>query len=303
MKTLITLVRREVWEHSAIWLVPVVMSLVLVLVVVMASFGLLDDISIDVISEHSVDAREMTGGLAALNFAMFGWFAMVMSIVGTFYLLDCLLADRKDRSILFWKSLPVSDLKTVLSKLVTAAILIPLIAFVASLITNLLLLMVGSIDLLVLGISPWETVWAPNPLFRTSILVFYAMIVQVLWYLPLMGYLMLVSAFAKRAVMVWAVIPPLVISVLEQQLLGTRHFAALIADRLGGVFPLAFDVNVREGNVESLGELADKIDRPLFEVIDIGPLLQSAGFWLGLLVAAGFIAGAVYLRRYGDDSA
>ena len=303
MKTLITLVRREVWEHSAIWLVPVVMSLVLVLVVVMASFGLLDDISIDVISEHSVDAREMTGGLAALNFAMFGWFAMVMSIVGTFYLLDCLLADRKDRSILFWKSLPVSDLKTVLSKLVTAAILIPLIAFVASLITNLLLLMVGSIDLLVLGISPWETVWAPNPLFRTSILVFYAMIVQVLWYLPLMGYLMLVSAFAKRAVMVWAVIPPLVISVLEQQLLGTRHFAALIADRLGGVFPLAFDVNVREGNVESLGELADKIDRPLFEVIDIGPLLQSAGFWMGLLVAAGFIAGAVYLRRYGDDSA
>ncbi len=303
MKTLITLVRREVWEHSAIWLVPVVMSLVLVLVVVMASFGLLDDISIDVISEHSVDAREMTGGLAALNFAMFGWFAMVMSIVGTFYLLDCLLADRKDRSILFWKSLPVSDLTTVLSKLVTAAILIPLIAFVASLITNLLLLMVGSIDLLVLGISPWETVWAPNPLFRTSILVFYAMIVQVLWYLPLMGYLMLVSAFAKRAVMVWAVIPPLVISVLEQQLLGTRHFAALIADRLGGVFPLAFDVNVREGNVESLGELADKIDRPLFEVIDIGPLLQSAGFWLGLLVAAGFIAGAVYLRRYGDDSA
>ncbi len=303
MKTLITLVRREVWEHSAIWLVPVVMSLVLVLVVVMASFGLLDDISIHVISEHSVDAREMTGGLAALNFAMFGWFAMVMSIVGTFYLLDCLLADRKDRSILFWKSLPVSDLKTVLSKLVTAALLIPLIAFAASLITNLLLLMVGSIDLLVLGISPWETVWGPNPLFRTSILVFYAMTVQVLWYLPLMGYLMLVSAFAKRAVMVWAVIPPLVISVLEQQLLGTRHFAALIADRLGGVFPLAFDVNVREGNVESLGELADKIDRPLFEVIDIGPLLQSAGFWLGLLVAAGFIAGAVYLRRYGDDSA
>jgi len=279
------------------------MSLVLVVLAVMASFGLLDDISIEVISEHNVDAREMTGGLAAFNFAMFGWFAMVMSIVGTFYLLDCLLADRKDRSILFWKSLPVSDLKTVLSKLMTAAILIPLIAFAASFVTNLLLLIVGSVDLLVLGLSPWETLWAPNPLFRTSILVFYAMIVQVLWYLPLMGYLMLVSAFAKRAVMVWAVIPPLVISVLEQQLLGTRHFAALIADRLGGVFPLAFDVNVREGNVESLGELADKIDRSLFEVIDIGPLLQSAGFWMGLLVAAGFIAGAVYLRRYGDDSA
>lgn len=303
MKTLITLVRREAWEHGAIWLVPVVMSLVLVVLAVMASFGLLDDISIEIISEHNVDAREMTGGLAAFNFAMFGWFAMVMSIVGTFYLLDCLLADRKDRSILFWKSLPVSDLKTVLSKLMTAAILIPLIAFAASFVTNLLLLIVGSVDLLVLGLSPWETLWAPNPLFRTSILVFYAMIVQVLWYLPLMGYLMLVSAFAKRAVMVWAVIPPLVISVLEQQLLGTRHFAALIADRLGGVFPLAFDVNVREGNVESLGELADKIDRPLFEVIDIGPLLQSAGFWMGLLVAAGFIAGAVYLRRYGDDSA
>ena len=228
---------------------------------------------------------------------------MVMSVVATFYLLDCLLADRKDRSILFWKSLPVSDLKTVLSKLLTAAVLIPLIAFAVSLVTHVLLLIVGTIDLLVLGASPWEMLWAPNPIFSTSALVFYAMIVQVLWYLPLMGYLMLVSAFAKRAVMVWAVIPPLVISVLEQQLLGTRHFATLIADRLGGVFPLAFDVNVRSGNVESLGELADKIDSPLSEVINVAPLLQSAGFWLGLVVAAGFIAGAVYLRRYGDDSA
>ena len=303
MKTLITLVRREAWEHSAIWLVPVVMSVVLFVLAVMASFGLIDDISIEVVADHSVDAREMTGGLAAFNFALFGWFAMVMSIVATFYLLDCLLADRKDRSILFWKSLPVSDLKTVLSKLLTAAVLIPLVAFVVSLITHFLLLIVGSVDLLVLGASPWDMLWAPNPIFSTSALVFYAMIVQVLWYLPLMGYLMLISAFAKRAVMVWAVIPPLVIALLEQQLLGTRHFAALIADRLGGVFPLAFNVNVREGNVESLGELADKIDSPLFEVINVGPLLQSAGFWLGLLAAAGFIAGAVYLRRYGDDSA
>jgi ABC-2 type transport system permease protein len=279
------------------------MSVVLFVLAVMASFGLIDDMSIEVVADHSVDAREMTGGLAAFNFALFGWFAMVMSIVATFYLLDCLLADRKDRSILFWKSLPVSDLKTVLSKLLTAAVLIPLVAFVVSLITHFLLLIVGSVDLLVLGASPWDMLWAPNPIFSTSALVFYAMIVQVLWYLPLMGYLMLISAFAKRAVMVWAVIPPLVIALLEQQLLGTRHFAALIADRLGGVFPLAFDVNVRDGNVESLGELADKIDSPLFEVINVGPLLQSAGFWLGLLAAAGFIAGAVYLRRYGDDSA
>jgi ABC-2 type transport system permease protein len=303
MKTLITLVRREAWEHSAIWLVPVVMSLVLLVLAVMASFGLIDNVSVEVMTDHSVDARELTGGLAAFNFALFGWFAMVMSVVATFYLLDCLLADRKDRSILFWKSLPVSDLKTVLSKLLTAAVLIPLIAFAVSLVTHVLLLIVGTIDLLVLGASPWEMLWAPNPIFSTSALVFYAMIVQVLWYLPLMGYLMLVSAFAKRAVMVWAVIPPLVISVLEQQLLGTRHFATLIADRLGGVFPLAFDVNVRSGNVESLGELADKIDSPLSEVINVAPLLQSAGFWLGLVVAAGFIAGAVYLRRYGDDSA
>ena len=303
MKTLITLVRREAWEHSAIWLVPAIMSAVLVGLAVMASVGLLDDVSIDVITHNDVDAHEITGGLAALNFALFGWFAMVMSIVGTFYLLDCLLADRKDRSILFWKSLPVSDLKTVLSKLMTAAILIPLIAFAASFVTNLLLLIVGSIDLLVLGFSPWEMVWAPNPLIRTSLLVLYAMIVQVLWYLPLMGYLMLVSAFAKRAVMVWAVIPPLVIAFLEKQLLDSRHFAELLADRLGGVFPLAFDVNVRDGNVESLGELADTIKSPLFEVINVGPLLQSSGFWLGLLAAAGFIAGAVYLRRYGDDSA
>mgnify|MGYP000453693761 CR=1 FL=1 len=126
MKTLITLVRREAWEHSAIWLVPVVMSLVLLVLAVMASFGLIDNVSVEVMTDHSVDARELTGGLAAFNFALFGWFAMVMSVVATFYLLDCLLADRKDRSILFWKSMPMSDTQVVLSKVLVAMVIVPL---------------------------------------------------------------------------------------------------------------------------------------------------------------------------------
>jgi ABC-2 type transport system permease protein len=123
----------------------------------------------------------------------------------------------------------------------------------------------------------------------------------VLWYLPLMGYLMLVSAFAKRAVMLWAVLPPLVITVLEKQFFDSDYFARLIADRLSGVMPLAFDAGVGgRWGVDAGKDLV--IRSPGLEVINPGPLLTSPGLWLGLLVAAAFLAGAVYLRRYRDES-
>ncbi|MCJ7557265.1 MAG: hypothetical protein MUP90_10180 [Gammaproteobacteria bacterium] len=299
MKTFLALVRREVWEHTAIWLVPAVLSAVLVIVAGFASVKLLGGGVNIVMDGHGVETDQIFHGLSNLNLGMVVVFGLVMGVVATFYLLDCLLADRKDRSILFWKSLPISDLTTVLSKLATAAVLIPLVTVIAGFITAFMLMLVVSVDLLVLGGSPWEMLWSQVPYFSNLALVLYAMLVSVLWYLPLMGYLMLVSAFAKRAVMVWTVLPPLVIALIETQFMGSNHFAIMLSERMGGFAPLAF-------NTDSLESMADAIDQghvgPGLDVISAAPFLQSPGLWLGLVVAGVFIAGAVYLRRYRDES-
>ena len=299
MKTFLALVRREAWEHTAIWLVPAVLSAILVVVAGVASVKLLGGGMNIVVDGHGVETDQIFQGLSNLNLGMVVVFGLVMSVVATFYLLDCLLADRKDRSILFWKSLPISDLTTVLSKLATAAVLIPLVTVCAAFVTAFMLMVVISVDLLVLGGSPWDMLWSQVPYFSNLVLVLYAMVVGVLWYLPLMGYLMLVSAFAKRAVMVWAVLPPLVISLVEKQFMGSNNFALMLSERMNGFAPLAF-------RTDSLESMADAIDRghagPGLEVINVAPLLQGSGLWLGLVAAGVFIAGAVYLRRYRDES-
>ena len=299
MKTLLALVRREVWEHTAIWLVPAVLSVLLVVVAGFASVKLLGGgVEINMHGQE-VEIDQVFQGLSNLNLGMVVVFGLVMSVVATFYLLDCLLADRKDRSILFWKSLPISDLTTVLSKLATAAVLIPLVTVSAAFITAFMLMLVISVDLLVLGASPWDMLWSQVPYFSNLVLVLYALVVGVLWYLPLMGYLMFVSAFAKRAVMVWAVLPPLVIALVEKQFMGSNDFALMLSERMSGFAPLAFDT-------DSLESMTDAMDQghagPGLDIINVAPFLQSSGLWLGLVAAGAFIAGAVYLRRYRDES-
>jgi len=297
MNAFVYLIRRELWEHTALWLVPAILAGSLVLLAIVGSIVTLDQAaSINIVSE----IHDQAAGLAVATMAVAGVFGLVMSLVITFYLLDCLLADRKDRSILFWKSLPVSDLKTVLSKLATAAAVAPLITYVASMLTTLLLLLVFSVDLMVLGESPWELLWAPNPVFSSAVLVLYAFVVEVLWYLPLVGYLLMISAFAKRAVLAWAVVPPLLIALLEQLAFGTRHFKDLLANRFEGVLPLAFNEDMHHRIASANGELS--LSSPSVQMIDPGAFLSHGGLWSGLIAAALFTAAAVMLRRYRDES-
>jgi len=302
MNAFIYLIRRELWEHTALWLVPLILAGTLVLVAAVGSAVTFDQaMGVNIVSEIQGEP-DLAKGLALATVAVAGIFGLVMSLVITFYLLDCLLADRKDRSILFWKSLPVSDLKTVLSKLVTAAAVAPLITYLASMIATVLLLVVFSVDLLILGENPWAVLWAPNPLFGSAILVLYGFVVEVLWYMPLIGYLLLISAFAKRAVLAWAVVPPLLISLMEQLTFGTRYFADLLAERFQGVLPLAMNDDMHERIVSANGEVHLSFASPGLDMMDPGAFLSHGGLWSGLVLAAVFVSGAVFLRRYRDES-
>ena len=209
-------------------------------------------------------------------------------LVALFYCLDALYGERRDRSILFWKSLPVSDLTTVLSKAAIPLVVLPLFTSALVLATQLVMLLLHSVALRASGAGA-ALLWSDLPLFQMSLIQPYGLIVHALWHAPFYGWLLLVSAWARRAPFLWAVLPPLAIGGVEKIAFGTSHFGALLRHRVMGAFSEAFTVDAqRTGLVTSLTQL------------DPGRFLISPGLWGGLLFAAAFLAAAVRLRRYRE---
>ena len=305
MNQMMTLLRRELIEHPASWMVPAVLGGLFVVAALFAVFGIarvgIDEIqfSADFMAEN-VDPHEIHAVWMVLFLPIATLFAAAISVVITFYLLDALYAERKDRSILFWKSLPVSDLKTVGSKYLTAVVAMPLQAlalFVATaavvwLIVGTAGAVAGSGEFLLHG--PWA-------LLQSMIVMGYGMVVVGLWLAPVHAWLLLVSAFAKRAVLAWAALPPLLVIVAEKTLFDTRYFATLLGQRLSSGVELAFS---GEGNAALMSDEQgfSAVFPALAELLTPGRFLATPGLWGGLAVGAIFLAGAVWLRRWRDES-
>jgi len=115
----------------------------------------------------------------------------------------------------------------------------------------------------------------------------YGLIAIAFWHSPIYGWLLLVSAWARRATFLWAVLPLIVIQIFEKITFGTSYFGKMLQHRLMGFAPHAFGFH-GEGHptIDSLSQLTP------------GRYLSSPGLWIGLLVAAAFVACAVRLRRY-----
>lgn len=310
MNDMTTLLRRELWEHRAITVAPAVFAALFTVVALLAAAGAIhiqvSDAHVDLTSLlRSIDGREMGAllqvGLAALAVI----FNTVMMFVIVFYLLDCLYAERKDRSILFWKSLPVSDVRIVGSKLVTAAVVIPAVTVAAFLAASIGIYLISGLTVLMSG-SGAVLAAGPGAIIETAVTVVYALVVQSLWYLPLFAWLLLVSVWAKRAVLLWALLPPWAIGVTEWLLFRTEYFGQMLAQRLIGVFPLAFsEHDVQDVVIQYAGEHANMdvtVSEGVSQLIDPGTLLASAGLWVGLVVAAGLFAVAVYIRRFREEN-
>ena len=205
-------------------------------------------------------------------------------IVGAFYCLDALHGERRDRSILFWKSLPVSDLTTVLSKASIPLVILPLLMFAIIVTTQFIMLLWSSVVLLPSGLA--ATTWTRFNLLQQSLILLYGLIALALWHAPIYGWLLLISSWARRATFLWAVLPFLAIGVLEKIAFNSSHFASLLKYRLMGHLAEAFVFDAR--GVHSLAQLTP------------GKFLSTPGLWIGLVVAAAFLAAAVRLRRYRE---
>jgi len=276
-------VLRELWENRSIYVAPLIVAAVQVFALAISTIGLAERRRAVLLLDDPVKqqaAIEATYDAAAMMMIF------VVFIVGVFYCLDALHGERRDRSILFWKSLPVSDLTTVLSKAIIPLAVLPVIAFALTVCVQLIMLLMTSANLLVHGMSP-ATTWAHFPVFQNWLVMLYGLIAIAFWHAPIYGWLLLVSAWARRATFLWAVLPLIVIQIFEKITFGTSYFGKMIQHRLMGFAPHAFGFH-GEGHptIDSLAQLTP------------GRYLGSAGLWLGLLIAAAFLSATVRLRRY-----
>jgi ABC-2 type transport system permease protein len=271
-------VRRELWENRSIYVAPLIVAIVVLFGFLVSTIGLperrqavllLDPAKARVAIETPYNVAAMM-----LIFTAF--------IVGVFYCLDALHGERRDRSILFWKSLPVSDLTTLLSKATVPLAVLPLVTFAIIIATQFVMLLWTSVLLMTHHMSPAST-WTNVPFLQGCLILLYGLVAIALWHAPIYGWALLVSGWARRATFLWAVLPLLAIGFFEKITFGTSHFASMLKNRLLGFAPEAFAFNPHS------------IDCP-----QLTPLkyLSTSGLWLGLLFGAAFLAAAVWQRRY-----
>jgi ABC-2 type transport system permease protein len=284
MNNFIWLVRREFWENKAIWVMPACIGALMLLA---GLFG-----KVQIAMPHTSDQQSELAAVLSL-LAVGGVFWVAMSIYSVWYLLDCLYADRKDRSVLFFKSLPLTDSATVFSKLFVALIAIPLVYFAAADISALLLTFVISVQAR-LGFS--NILWRPELWLQQQVLWLYVIVTGILWYLPIVGWLLLASAWAKRAVILHAILPPLAIMLAERLFLGTHAAAVLFRDRLLGGAYAAFHhpINLSFGK----GEMTPGV----WQLPDPAGFFSSVEVWIGVALGAACIAGVVQLRKRRTDA-
>jgi ABC-2 type transport system permease protein len=276
------LVRRELWENRSIYIAPLAVAGLILFGFLISVFHLPGKmraaLALSPMQQHDLIEQPYT--FAAL-------FIMGISfIVAVFYCLDALHGERRDRSILFWKSLPVSDLTTVLSKASIPIVVIPLLSFAITVATQWVMLMVSSVVLLASGLNV-AMLWRQVSLFQMSLMLLYHLLaLHGFWYAPIYGWLLLVSAWVRRAVFLWAILPLVAIGVFEKIAFNTTHFAAMLSYRFMGGGESAASSTPGHASIASMTHPAP------------GDFLTSPGLWIGLVFAALCLAGAVRLRRY-----
>ncbi len=266
---------RELWENHSIYIAPSIVSAIILFGSFVGSFHLpgrrQNALLLDPARRRA--AIELPYDIVAVMLIFTAF------IIGVFYCLDALHGERRERSILFWKSLPVSDLTTVLSKVSVSLVVLPLVSFAIIVVTQFIMLVISTAALLPSGLA--STTWANFNLFQESLILLYGLVAIALWHAPIYGWALLVSGLARRATFLWAVLPLLAIGFFEKITFNTSYFASMLKDRLLGFAPEAFEFS------------AHAIPR-----LTPGRYLSSPGLWLGLVFAAAFIIAAVRLRRY-----
>jgi ABC-2 type transport system permease protein len=274
-------IRRELWEHPSIYVAPLAVAGLFLLGFLISTASLPGRMR----AMASFDAEQRHHALLHPYDIAAAVVMLVAFVISAYYALDALYGERRDRSILFWKSLPVSDLTTVLSKAAVVLVILPLFACALTVVLQFLMLAWSSLILMGSGKSV-GMLWSHVSLLQTwGMLLYHLLTVHLLWYAPIYSWLLMISAWARRAPFLWAVLPPLAIAALEKIIFNTAHLAKFIAYRFAGPEPFVFPSTL-----------------PMDSTMPLSPerFFGSPGLWWGLIAAAIFLGVAVRLRRYRD---
>ena len=316
MNRLLALIKREFWENKgAFRTTPLVIGGIFLAAIMMAlitfnhfdnEFQSLKEL-IRFLAQTDIDLRAKV--LYEINLSMSVIFSMVLAFVVFFYLLGSLYDDRKDRSILFWKSLPASDTLTIGSKLLSAMIVAPLIFWVVYVLTHIVIMLLVSVVVMTLGENPWTLFLSLGSPFKAWSLVLTSYFAQSVWALPLYGWLMLVSAFAPRIPLLFAILPPVVLGVLELWVDFLKTFT--LSDNLFGLFGHWFANGplIMSADGHSNDEFGVALGVPITSdydhqvtVANMFDRLFSTDMLIGLAIAAVFLGAALWLRRRATES-
>lgn len=269
-------IRRELWENRSLYLAPLLAATVFLFGFVVSAIHLRHRFS-----SSQLDAEQLREALTTRFDIAAALIMFIAFLIGIFYTIDALYGERRDRSILFWKSLPVSDLTTVLSKFSIPIVVVPMVSFAITLVTQFCMLLLSSVILMGSG-ADVGIVWTGIPFLSDSSVLFYHLLtIHGFWYAPLYAWLLLISAWAPRLPFLWAVLPPFVIVGLERITFGTSHFLDLLKYR-------------------ALGPNSAMTPEHHHTTTTLMPhhFFSTPGLWTGVVIAAALLFVTVRVRRY-----
>ena len=313
------LLRREYWENRGgfFWgpviAGAIIVGLNLILAVIgsiaarrsMGSCGFVFD---------NADTHEVGQALGAMGDGMLVGgvivACIVLAFVVFFYALGCLYDDRRDRSILFWKSLPVSDGQMVLSKLAWALVLAPVLAVAIGLLIGLALWLISALTITVNGVPAAHAVFTQSHPLRIIGGVLACLPVYMAWALPTIGWLMFCSAAARSKPFLWAVLVPVLacvvismttilpgVAIAHDRVWYTLAYRGLLSAVPGAWFPTISGVVDTSGAINTPDDLAGAIN-----LARSWHAFASADLWIGAVVGIALIAAAIRLRRWRDEA-
>ena len=321
MNTMKWLIKREFWEHKGgfFW-APIVFGAIMVLLVMLSLLVMMfgGDKTAQMNGMPLWDFFASMTDLQKADFArisVMSWygiasttFSLLFGFTAFFFCLNALFDERKDRSILFWKSLPVTDEATVISKAVFATLAAPAIALGVTLITSVLALLLTCIiltikDVALVGALLSSPVTYLVPLQWIAILPIYA-----LWALPTVGWLLMVGAWARSKPLLWAVLIPVLAYGLITWLNKLFQFGWDLAWFQSQVV-LRVLLSGVPGSWFKLQPLLLNDDRPqlmlsghaLEMLSQSWQLVGTANVWIGVAAGAAMIYAASRIRRWKDE--
>jgi len=300
----LALIKRELWEHRSIYVTPAAIATIVtlgVLAMLMFASGFAKELDVAIFGAQNLAGDAERKAALTGFFVGTSWvFLVAVMFLTVFYSLDSLYAERKDKSILFWRSMPATDAETVISKLLTAAVVIPAITAIGIWATHLVNLIVTSIWVSMKGGDAGMLIWGSVSLIDNWIAALIVLVASGIWMSPFIAWFLFVSTWAKRMPILVAFMPPIILGLLEWIVFRTRYFLTAVGER-GDMTPLFHSMSLEaffeeEQWRDGVGNIS------LLEHMDLVGFITAPGLWSGLIVCAILTTAAIYVRRYRDDS-